>query len=216
MPNQRPPSRVPRRGLTAFVLTIAAVALLFSFRTPTELFSDGTATAFAADLPPTTAVALSSSNVAGSGSNTPVGIESPATPPTKEPPTMPPATEPPPTKEPPTMPPATEPPATEPPPEVPEEQVITGQTVRTRYGLVQVEVTLSSDGISDVQALQLPFDRSYSARISRYVAPILREEALRAQHSGIDLISGATYTSTAYAMSLQSALDQAPEFRPGA
>jgi uncharacterized protein with FMN-binding domain len=81
--------------------------------------------------------------------------------------------------------------------------------VRTPYGTVQVQITVSGGSISDVQALQLPNDRSYSRRISQVVGPILHDETLQAQSSRIQLISGATYTSTGYAMSLQSALDQA-------
>ena len=40
-------------------------------------------------------------------------------------------------------------------------------------------------------------------------APILREEALQANSANIDTVSGATYTSLAYAQSLQAALDSA-------
>ena len=54
-----------------------------------------------------------------------------------------------------------------------------------------------------------PYDRQYSAEISDYVAPYLRQMALEAQSADIDLISGATYTSDGYARSLQSALDAA-------
>ena len=89
------------------------------------------------------------------------------------------------------------------------QRVFTGQTVRTPYGPVQVQVTLTGRTITDVQALQLPYDRSYSAEISRAVEPMLREEALRVQRGRMRLVSGATYTSQGYAMSLQSALDQA-------
>jgi uncharacterized protein with FMN-binding domain len=81
--------------------------------------------------------------------------------------------------------------------------------VDTRYGPVQVEVTLSGDTIIDVQALQLPSDRQRSAEISNFVAPYLRQEALQAQSANIDTISGATYTSDGYAKSLQSALNAA-------
>jgi len=38
---------------------------------------------------------------------------------------------------------------------------------------------------------------------------MLHDEALQAQSAQIDTISGATYTSDAYAQSLQSALDRA-------
>ncbi len=85
----------------------------------------------------------------------------------------------------------------------------TGQVVETRFGPVQVRVTISGGHLSDVQALQLPTDHMRSAEISQYAAPILRSEALQAQSAQIDLLSGATYTSDAYAQSLQSALDQA-------
>ena len=62
--------------------------------------------------------------------------------------------------------------------------------------------------ITDVQALQLPDGDRRSLQISREVEPMLAEEALAAQSPRIDTVSGATYTSRAYAQSLQSALDQ--------
>jgi uncharacterized protein with FMN-binding domain len=39
--------------------------------------------------------------------------------------------------------------------------------------------------------------------------PLLDQQAVAAQSAGIDGVSGATYTSNAYAQSLQSAIDQA-------
>ncbi|MCG2623291.1 FMN-binding protein [Arthrobacter sp. I2-34] len=82
-----------------------------------------------------------------------------------------------------------------------------GQTVQTRYGPVQVQVTVSDGKITDVAALQLPQNDGHSARISSAVEPMLRSEVLSAQSADIQTISGATYTSEAYASSLQSALD---------
>ena len=86
---------------------------------------------------------------------------------------------------------------------------VQGQESDTRYGPVQVSVTVQGGRIADIQALQLPFDHPRSEAISQYVEPILRSEALQAQSAQIDLVSGATYTSDAYSRSLQSALDQA-------
>lgn len=86
---------------------------------------------------------------------------------------------------------------------------VSGDTISTRYGDVQVQVTISGGSIADVTALQLPSGDRHSLRISQAAEPILREEALAAQDANIDLLSGATYTSDAYARSLQSALDQA-------
>lgn len=85
---------------------------------------------------------------------------------------------------------------------------VTGPVEQTRFGPVQLQITFASGKISDVQALQLPSDRQRSAQISSYVAPILRQEVLSAQDAQIQLISGATYTSYAYAQSVQAILDQ--------
>ena len=82
----------------------------------------------------------------------------------------------------------------------------TGATVETQFGPVQVEIAVSGGKLLDVEALQLPSDRSRSARISQYSAPILRSEAIQAQSARVDIVSGATYTSRAYALSLDSAL----------
>ena len=83
-----------------------------------------------------------------------------------------------------------------------------GSVVNTRYGPVEVEITVSNGKILSATAIALP-SGGRSGAISRYVAPILSSEAVAAQSSNIDLVSGATYTSDAYAQSLQSALDQA-------
>jgi uncharacterized protein with FMN-binding domain len=85
----------------------------------------------------------------------------------------------------------------------------TGSTITTRYGDVEVQVTISGGQITDVTALALPDRDNHSARISSQAEPILREEALTAQSANIDLLSGATYTSDGYERSLQAALDQA-------
>lgn len=86
---------------------------------------------------------------------------------------------------------------------------VTGDDVPNQFGDVQVQVTFSSGKITDVKAIQLPFDRRRSAEISQFAEPYLRSEALQAQSAQIDLISGATYTSISYAESLQSAIDKA-------
>ena len=86
---------------------------------------------------------------------------------------------------------------------------MTGDDVPNQFGDVQVQVTFSAGRITDVKAVQLPYDRRRSAEISQFVEPYLRSEALQAQSAQIDLISGATYTSDSYAQSLQSAIDKA-------
>ena len=85
---------------------------------------------------------------------------------------------------------------------------VAGPVVDTQFGPVQVQVTISGGSITDVVALQLP-SGGHSGRISNRVEAPLRDQALQAQSANIDGVSGATYTSSAYAQSLQAALDQA-------
>jgi len=85
----------------------------------------------------------------------------------------------------------------------------TGDVVGTRFGDVQVSVTISGGTITDVTALQLTDHDGRSVQISNRAAPILREEVLASQSASVANVSGATYTTRAYLSSLQSALDQA-------
>ena len=84
-----------------------------------------------------------------------------------------------------------------------------GTTVQTRFGAVQVQVTVSDGTITDVTPLQLTDDDRKSIQISNRAAPLLRTEVLAAQSAGVQTISGATVTSNAYLSSLQAALDAA-------
>ena len=87
-------------------------------------------------------------------------------------------------------------------------KTVDGTVVNTRYGPVEVEITVASGKVTGVTAIELP-SGGRSGAISDYVAPVLSSEALTAQSANIDIVSGATYTSEAYARSLQSALDKA-------
>ncbi len=84
----------------------------------------------------------------------------------------------------------------------------TGNLIATRYGDVQVRITVTGRAITDVQAVALPVG-GHSGQISSIVEPMLRSEAMSAKSASINIISGATYTSLAYAQSLQSAIDAA-------
>ena len=83
-----------------------------------------------------------------------------------------------------------------------------GTSVTTRFGPVQVAITVASGQITEVRALATPTGGK-SDRINAAAAPVLRVEALAAQSSSLAVVSGATYTSKAYAQSLQAAIDQA-------
>ncbi|MEN9741196.1 MAG: hypothetical protein RIR66_152 [Actinomycetota bacterium] len=85
---------------------------------------------------------------------------------------------------------------------------ITGKTVQTRWGPVQLSVTVSNGQITAIDALQYPSGDGRSLQISRYSIPVLTQEALSAQSANIQGVGGATYTTRGYQQSLQSILDQ--------
>ena len=85
----------------------------------------------------------------------------------------------------------------------------TGSVVATRFGNMQVSVTLADGTITDVTALQLTDKDSRSVQISNRAAPVLKAEVLKAQSAAVANVSGATYTTQGYLTSLQAALDAA-------
>ena len=84
-----------------------------------------------------------------------------------------------------------------------------GDVVQTRFGSVQVQITVKAGTITDVTALKLTDHEGRSVQISNYAAPILRSEVLQAQSADVQTVGGATVTSDAYLTSLQAALDAA-------
>src|SRR2546423_2154504 len=77
-------------------------------------------------------------------------------------------------------------------------KTVKGKAVETRYGTVQVSVTLSGTKITKVTPLQLPQREQRSVEIANGAVPVLAQEALSAQNAQIDAVSGATYTSQGY------------------
>ncbi|WP_412543381.1 FMN-binding protein [Longispora sp. K20-0274] len=86
---------------------------------------------------------------------------------------------------------------------------VTGPVVDTRWGPVQVRITVAGGRITDATAVLTPSSHRRSVAINGRAAPLLRQEALTAQSAAVDVVSGATITSEAYAESLQAALDSA-------
>lgn len=84
-----------------------------------------------------------------------------------------------------------------------------GQVVDAYYGNVQVEAIVQGGKIADVQFLDYPRDRRTSRFINQQATPWLIQEAVQVQSANVDLISGATFTSQAFVMSLDAALQQA-------
>jgi len=83
----------------------------------------------------------------------------------------------------------------------------TGTLEQYGYGQLSVRVTLSGGRITAATIATLQTLDTYSQQLAGQAVPILEREVLSAQSARIDSVSGATYTSQAYAASLQAALD---------
>ncbi len=88
-------------------------------------------------------------------------------------------------------------------------RTVTGTVASTQYGPMQVQVTLAGTKITKVTVLQRTDDGAESDQIDATAIPTLTSETLAAQSAHIDTVSGASYTSSGYIQSLQSALDKA-------
>jgi uncharacterized protein with FMN-binding domain len=86
---------------------------------------------------------------------------------------------------------------------------VTGTAADTRWGPVQVQITVADGAITNVSVVQYPDSNGKDQEINARALPVLIQETLKAQSADIDMVSGATYTSDGYLTSLQSALDQA-------
>ena len=86
---------------------------------------------------------------------------------------------------------------------------VTGTSADTRWGPVQVRLTVAAGRITAVDVVDYPQGNPRDQEINAEAIPTLVDETLQAQSARIDMVSGATVTSTGYLQSLQSALDQA-------
>jgi uncharacterized protein with FMN-binding domain len=85
----------------------------------------------------------------------------------------------------------------------------TGDAVQTRWGIVQVQITVANGRITKSEAVQYPNQNPRDQEINAYAVPQLNSEVVAQQSASIDSVSGATVTTNGYLTSLQSALDQA-------
>ncbi len=83
-----------------------------------------------------------------------------------------------------------------------------GSNEQYGYGVLAVRVTVRAGRITNLSVANLQTAEQYSQSLAQQVIPMLRNEVLSAQSAHINGISGATYTSEAYAYSVQSALDR--------
>lgn len=85
----------------------------------------------------------------------------------------------------------------------------TGAPTNTRFGAVQVQITVAGGMITAVEVPEYPSSNPRDRQINERALPLLISETTAAQSADIDMVSGATYTSEGYLESLQSAIDLA-------
>ncbi|MBN9210876.1 MAG: FMN-binding protein [Microbacterium sp. 71-36] len=166
----------------AVMATLTGLVLLFSYRT-----SLGEGTETAAALPATTPAPASAQRATPSASTSPSASASPSG----------------------AAPSAATPTQAAPASSGLADGTFTGSSVNTRFGPVQVQITVSGGSVTDVQVPVYPSENGRDQQINSRALPVLVKETLDAQSADIDMVSGATYTSTGYLKSLQSALDEA-------
>jgi uncharacterized protein with FMN-binding domain len=86
---------------------------------------------------------------------------------------------------------------------------VTGDAASTRWGPVQVQISVADGTITDVSVVEYPDGNGKDRQINARALPVLIRETQDAQSAHIDMVSGATVTSEGYLESLQSALDKA-------
>ena len=199
-----------RRITLAIVSTLAALVLLFSYRTSLgDPGPGGTAARPASEArvldPGAPATTASTAASTGGSGDDPDQITAPDTrsDTTSTDPTPAPGGT---AAPPPTPPAASTAPTT---PTTADAQTVQGAEEMTRYGAVQVVVTISGGSISDVQAVQYPDRERRDQEINSVAIPELRNQVLSAQSANVAGVSGATYTTQGYLASVQSALDAA-------
>jgi len=88
--------------------------------------------------------------------------------------------------------------------------VFAGNVTQTRYGPVQVEITVKNNSIIAVSALRFPNGDRRSLSISQQAVPYLIEQTLGVVNaSQVQGVTQATYTSNGWRTSLGSAIKKA-------
>jgi uncharacterized protein with FMN-binding domain len=87
----------------------------------------------------------------------------------------------------------------------------TGQPFDAYYGLVQVQANVTGGRLVSVDVLQSPNHQRTSRYINKQALPLLEQEVIQAQSVHVNIVSGATLSSRAYARSLRDALAQASQ-----
>ena len=172
-----------RRGVIVIVATVAGLIAVLSFHTSPSKLTLGT-------LPGASATPTTPTTTAPAGASPP-----PTTGPPQSTPTTGAST--PSTTSPPTT---TTPSAT---------RSATGPSVNYNWGVLSVKVTVTGSKITNVTIASLDDGGNpRSQAIDQQSVPMLEQQAMQAQSSNIQGVSGASYTSAGFQQSLQGALGQ--------
>ncbi len=85
---------------------------------------------------------------------------------------------------------------------------VSGAMEQFGYGELAVRVTVTGSRITNVTVPALQTAEPFSRQLSEQAIPLLKSQVLAADGASINGVSGATFTSEAYATSLQAAPDK--------
>jgi uncharacterized protein with FMN-binding domain len=88
-------------------------------------------------------------------------------------------------------------------------KVANGTAINTPFTTIQVQATLTRGQLTGVRTLVLSSDSAHTRALNERARPILERRALEAHSADVDVVSGATYTSRSWRMSLASAIAKA-------
>jgi len=84
-----------------------------------------------------------------------------------------------------------------------------GPAVDFKYGTAQIQIVVEGGAVVSVNPLQLPTQKGYTKRVTDFFKSDVGARVIADQGWKLSSISGATFTTKAYASSIQAALDQA-------
>jgi len=84
-----------------------------------------------------------------------------------------------------------------------------GPAFTTPFSYIQVRATVTDGRLTGVETVAIAGDGPHTQALNSHAEPILREEALRAGSADVDVVSGATSTSTIWIASLRGAIRKA-------
>ena len=96
-----------------------------------------------------------------------------------------------------------------PPREVPGQRTADGPAMTTPFSVIQVQATLTHGRLTGVKTISMSGDGPHTKALNARAEPILRAEALKAGSADIDVVTGATSSSTIWIDSLRGAIRKA-------